>query len=97
MNVESIKAQIDTLANQSYEEGWKDCQENNSLQPFNPERTEKLARQCVELSKLNRIQERRLNLAVRLLRHAQASACGQLGQYDRFFEEGYNIGFEEQV
>jgi hypothetical protein len=97
MTVELIKAQIDKLANDSYEEGWKDCKENLSLQPFNAERTESLASKCEELTKQNRIQERRLRLAVKLLRHAQASECGQLGQYDRFFQERYEVGFEEEA
>jgi hypothetical protein len=97
MTVESIKAQIDQLANDCYEDGWKDCKENLSLQPFEPERTERLERECKELAAKNRIQAKKLNLAVKLLRSAQASECGQLGQYDRFFQEGYEVGFEEQA
>ena len=97
MTVESIKAQIDQLANDCYEDGWKDCKENLSLQPFEPERTERLERECEELTRQKRVQERKLRLAVRLLRMAQASECGQLGQYDRFFQEGYEVEFEEVV
>jgi hypothetical protein len=97
MTVESIKAQIDQLANQSYEDGWNDCKENLSFQPFEAERTKRLEQECKELAEKNRIQERKLRLAVRLLRLAQESECGQLGQYDRFIQEGYEVGFEDHV
>jgi hypothetical protein len=97
MTVELIKAQIDKLANDCYEDGWKDCKENISLQPFNAEHTQLLKIRCDELSRQNRIQERKLRLAVKLLRLAQESECGQLGQYDRFFQEGYEVGFEEHA
>jgi hypothetical protein len=83
MTVELIKAKITTLANDCYEEGWNDCREYYA--------------QVELLEKENVVQKRRLSLAVRLLRLAQASECGQLGQYDRFFQEGYEKGFEEKV
>jgi hypothetical protein len=96
-SVERLKTQIDKLANECYEDGWKDCKENIMLQPFNAEHTQLLTLQCKELTEKTRVQENKLRLAVKLLRSAQASECGQLGQYDRFFQEGYEVGFEEHA
>jgi hypothetical protein len=90
MTVESIKAQIDELASELYDNGWKDCRDHYASLPLNSAKTERLEKE-------NIIQKRRLSLAVKLLRMAQASECGQLGQYDRFFQEGYEVGFEEVV
>jgi hypothetical protein len=97
VSVVKIKSQIDKLENEAYEDGWNDCKENIMLQPFNAEHTQLLTLQCKELTEKNRIQEQKLRLAVKLLRLAQASECGQLGQYDRFFQERYEVGFEDHV
>jgi len=97
MTVESIKVQIDALANERYEDGWKDCRNHYAKLPLESARVEHLTLRCNELARQNRLQARRLSLAVKLLRLAQASECGQLGQYNRFFEEGYEVGFEEDV
>ena len=90
MTAELIKAQIDKLANELYDNGWKDCRDHYASLPLNPAKTERLGKE-------NIVQKRRLSLAVKLLRLAQASECGQLGQYDRFFEEGFHQGIEEEV
>ncbi len=97
MSVDSVKAQIDLLANESYEDGWNDCMKELAGQPFSAARTQQLEENYNILSKVNRIQKRKLSLAVKLLRMAQASECGKLGQYDRFFEERYHEGIEDYV
>jgi hypothetical protein len=97
MTAELIKAQIDKLANDCYEEGWNDCLKQMSEEPFSAARTRQLEINYDKLRTVRIIQERRLTLAVRLLRLAQRSECGKLGQYDRFFEEGFHQGIEEDA
>lgn len=97
MTAKLIKAQIDKLANDCYEEGWNDCLKQMSEEPFSAARTRQLEINYDELRTARIIQERRLTLAVKLLRLAQRSECGKLGQYDRFFEEGFHQGIEETV
>jgi len=80
----------DKLVAEVYDKGWEDCRDYYASLPINPAKTEMLEKE-------NLIQKRRLALAVRLLRLAQTSECGKLGQYDRFFEEGYEEGFEDYV
>ncbi len=95
MKIEDLKRQLDIAINEAYEEGWEDCKENASHLEFSPVRTQYLMDKCAELAKQNRVQESKLRLAVKLIRLAQSSDCGKLGQYDRFFQEGYEEGFED--
>lgn len=97
MNIEQLKDQIDSLANEAYTDGWNDCLLHLAKQSFSPARTQQLEKNFKELNLKFRLQEKKLRLAVRLLRHAQRSECGQLGQYDRFFDEGYHEGIDEYI
>jgi hypothetical protein len=90
VDIESVKTLIDRLANEAYENGWDDCKENYSHQQFSPARTDMLTQTVKVLQKENKDFKKRLTLATKLLRYAQKTPCGSQGQFDRFFEEGYN-------
>ena len=90
VSIEKLKSEIDILANESYEEGWADCKENYSHQQFSPARTEALSDTVRDLQKDNKLFKKKLALATKLLRYAQGTICGAQGQFDRFFDEGYN-------
>ena len=93
----TVVSEISERMNKAYEDGWNDCLKQMSDESFSVARIRQLEINYKELKATNIIQKRRLALAIRLLRLAQRSECGQLGQYDRFFEEGYHSGFEEEV
>ena len=89
VDIESIKLLINQIADEAYEDGWKDCKENISLQKAHNEDYEVLRKSFI-------VQKRKLNLAIKLLRYAQMTECGKNGQFDRFFQE-YSEDYDREV
>jgi hypothetical protein len=93
VNTESVKTMVEGLANKSYEDGWKDCEKHYADQAFSAARTNALTKTVLELQKENKLFKKKLSLATRLIKFAQMTSCGSNGEFDRFFEEGFD--FEE--
>ena len=93
--LESMRSEMDLLLERVYEEGYKSCFEYYSKQPFNAARTDLLSEAVEYLQKNLKHAEKKLTLATRLLKYAQSTPCGQQGQFDRFFEEGYDAGYND--
>lgn len=95
VSIESVKLSIDKIAEEAYEEGYKDATEWYSKQPFSAARTDLLSITVQNIQKDLKDTKRKLALATKLLRYAQTTPCGSQGQFDRFFEEGYDAGHND--
>lgn len=89
IKIELLKL-VDKLENETYDQGWADCKIHYAQQEFSPARTKALSDTVRDLQKDNKLFKKKLALATKLLRYAQSSPCGSQGQFDRFFDEGYN-------
>lgn len=92
---EEINSLVEKLEKLAYNRGWDDCKEYYAAQPYSAARTDNLSATVKDLQKDLKDVKKRLSLAVKLLRHAQASPCGQDGQFDRFFQERYDAGYND--
>jgi len=96
-SIEHLHDIIDKVIEAAYEEGWKDCKENLSLQPgVNYATYNLLLDTHNQMNRQYLIQKRKLSLAIKLIRYAQMTPCGKDGQFDRFFQE-YSEEYEHEV
>lgn len=95
VSINSVKSAIDKLMEEAYNDGYKDAAKYYADQPFSAARTEALSKTVISVQKDLRIAKKKLSLATKLLRHAQEGPCGQDGQFDRFFQEGYDAGYND--
>jgi len=89
VSIEQVKLQIDSIANEAYDNGWLDCKYYYSKQDFSAARTEALSITVQGLQKENKQMKSKLAHATRLLRFAQTTPCGANGQFDSFFDDPY--------
>lgn len=92
---EGICSLVEKLEALSYDRGYKDAAKYYADQPFSAARTEALSKTVISVQKDLRIAKKKLSLATKLLKHAQEGPCGQDGQFDRFFQEGYDAGYND--
>lgn len=92
---DEINSLVEKLEKLSYDRGYKDAAKYYADQPFSAARTEALSKTVISIQKDLRIAKKKLSLATKLLRHAQEGPCGQDGQFDRFFQERYDAGYND--
>lgn len=88
--ISDLNKHITEIKKRSFDDGFEAARTRYATEEFSPARTENLSKTVIRLQSELKYHKKRLSLATKLLRYAQSTECGKNGQFDRFFEEGYD-------